>query len=75
MVHARAAVAAREEFTLFHAEVATDIGRVGTPQTIVETTCCARESVRSVEPRSATVDKALQAGVRPAEGHHERRNP
>jgi hypothetical protein len=40
-----------EDFTLFHVEIATDVGRAETPtndrrdQMIVETTCCARENV------------------------------
>ena len=35
-----------EEFTLFHAEVATTSMRVEHQQMIVEPTCCARENVR-----------------------------
>jgi hypothetical protein len=35
-----------EELALFHAEIATGAGRLGTRQMIVETTCCAREDVR-----------------------------
>jgi len=46
---------------------------------IVETTSCARENVRSVEPRRRDGLKGLQAGVRPAEitrgGMHDDGNP
>ena len=35
-----------EEFTLSRVEIATDAGSVETPKKIVETTCCARGSVR-----------------------------
>jgi hypothetical protein len=35
-----------DEFTLFHAEIATGAARLGTPTMIVETTCCARENAR-----------------------------
>jgi len=36
-----------EEFTRFRAEIARDAETVKTPKMIVETTCCAREPVRT----------------------------